>query len=77
MRCTFSAAQPRVLDELEKIVAALFPDQFADERAEHADVIPQGLVLVLERDVLATRGLVDASIHEFAAGRSQSRKFSY
>ncbi len=48
-------AQPGVFDEVEKFIAALFADQVADHRAERAHVVAQGLVLVLEHDVLAAQ----------------------
>ncbi len=56
-------ALPRVLDEVEQIVAALFPDEVADHRAERAHVVAQGLVLVLEDDVLAAQVLVNTGSH--------------
>jgi hypothetical protein len=47
-------AQSGGLDEVEELVATLFANQFADERAQDAHVVAQGLVLVFEGYVLAT-----------------------
>ncbi len=44
--------EARVLDDVEKLIAALFLQQFTDERTERAHVVAQSLVFVLEGDVL-------------------------
>ena len=49
-----NGAAPGVFDKVEQLVAALFLDQVADHCAQRAHVVAQGLVLVLEHDVLAT-----------------------
>ena len=69
---------PGGLDEIEKILTALFADKRANEFPERADVLAERPVLVLEDNVLAAqthvgRLLGAATVHGFSAGRRLSR----
>ena len=55
--------EPRIFDHLEQRFAVLLSYEFADHRAERANVVAQGLVLLLEGDVLATQGFMSRGIH--------------
>ena len=49
---TANRSEPCVLDHVEELLAPLILQELADQRAKRAHVIPQGLVFILESDVL-------------------------